>query len=51
MGYYLLEKTKVARALIALENGQISNFSGKPLSSVVLPVTNDEPLEDLLILD
>ena len=47
----LLEKTKVARALIALENGQISNFSGKPLSSVVLeqlpiPVTNDEPLED-----
>ena len=46
----LQEKTKVARALIALENGQLSKFSGKPLSSVVLeqlpiPITSDEPFE------
>ena len=29
----VLEKTKVARALIALENGQLSKFSGKNLSA------------------
>ncbi|GFN83295.1 Zinc finger protein 271 [Plakobranchus ocellatus] len=32
----LLEKTKVARALIALENGQMSRFTGEPLSSITL---------------
>lgn len=32
----LLEKTKVARALIALENGQLSKFAGKNLSSCSL---------------
>lgn len=46
----LLEKTKVARALIAIENGQISKFSGRTLGSCMLeeiPVMADEE-EDLL---
>ena len=45
----LQEKTKVARALIALENGKLSKFSGQTLSSITLehlPIpTCDEPGE------
>ncbi len=43
----LLERTKVARALVALENGQLGKFAGRNLSSCTLeelpiPVADDD---------
>ncbi|RUS79500.1 hypothetical protein EGW08_012732 [Elysia chlorotica] len=45
----LLEKTKVARALIALENGQMSKFAGRTLASCTieeLPAAEEEENSD-----
>ena len=45
----LLEKTKVARALVALENGQLSKFAGRNLASCTLeelPVPIVEPNDE-----
>ena len=32
----VLERTKVARALVALENGKLADFHGRPLNSIGL---------------
>ena len=53
----VLEKTKVARALIALENGQLTRFAGKNLSScsfedLPMPLVEEEnDLETVATID